>query len=241
MDSSISGLNTVQSPMIVSRKLLLWMGIISIFAGVGCVAADLILQYDPQGNYSLTTPAPLTIALWRVFVGSFLGVFCIPLEIAGYWVVCTVLTKTAPRLFRVLFWIISYGIVIGTVFHGSFLALILVEQAAHNATGATQATLLHLQNMLIVFILPLGVFFEICYFILWGIVVGTILCNKTRYPKWFVLFVPVLGSLVITGIVQSHIIPVLGNILYPTVLSLPHLCFFTLSTLYLRRHLDGKA
>jgi hypothetical protein len=225
----------VRTQPIISRKLLLWIGIISIFAAVGCVAADLILQYDPQGNYSLTTPAPLTIALWRVFVGSFLGVFCISLEITGYWVVCTLLAKTSPRLFRVLFWMISYGIVIGTVFHGSVLALILIEQAGHNAIGVTQATLLHLQNMLIVFILPLGVFFEICYFILWGIVVVTILRNKTYYPKWFVLFVPVLGSLVITGIGQSHIIPVLGNILYPTVLSLPHLCFFTVSTLYFRK------
>ena len=236
MDSSIPELKAVQQPVIVSRKLLLWMGIISIFAAVGCVAADLILQYDPQGNYSLTTPAPLTIALWRVFVGSFLGVFCIPLEIAGYWVVCTLLTATSPRLFRVLFWIISYGIVIGTVFHGSVLALILVEQAGHNAIGITQATLFHLQSTLLIFILPLGFFFEICYFILWGIVVVTILRNKTHYPKWFVLFVPVLGSLVITGISQSHIIPVLGNILYPTVLSLPHLCFFTVSTLYFRKN-----
>jgi hypothetical protein len=45
-----------------------------------------------------------------------------------------------------------------------------------------------------------------------------------------------LGSLVITGIGQSHIIPVLGNILYPTVLSLPHLCFFTVSALYFRKN-----
>jgi hypothetical protein len=221
----------MRSQPIASHKILLWMGIISIFAAIGCVAADLILQYNPQGNYNLTTPAPLTIALWRVFAGSFLGIFCIPLEIAGYWVVCTILAANSPRLFRVLFWIISYGIVIGTVFHGSVLALILVEQAAHNAIGATQATLLQLQNTLFVFTLPLGFFFEICYFILWGIVIVTILRNKTQYPKWAVLFVPVLGSLVITGIGQSHMLPVLGNILYPTVLSLPHLCFFTLSTI----------
>jgi len=240
MDRSASGLKAIQQPILVSRTLLLWMGIISIFAAVGCVVADLILQYDPRGNYSLTTPAPLTIALWRVFVGSFLGVFCIPLEIAGYWVVCTILTATSPRLFRVLFWMIGYGIVIGTVFHSSVLALILIEQAGRNAIGATQATLFHLQSTLLIFTLPLGIFFEICYFTLWGIVVVTILRNKTHYPKWFVLFVPILGSLVITSIGQSHSIPVLGNILYPTVLSLPHLCFFILSTLYLGKKFGYK-
>jgi Zn-dependent protease with chaperone function len=88
MNSSIFGAKMRQSQSTVSRQLLLCMSIISILAAIGCVAADLILQYDPQGNYSFTTPAPLTIALWRILVGSFLGVFCIPLEIAGYWVVC---------------------------------------------------------------------------------------------------------------------------------------------------------
>lgn len=233
MDSSIASSKGVPFSATVSRKLLLWVGIMSIFISMGCVAADIILEYDPQGNYSLTTPAPVTIELWRIFVGGFLGVLCIPLEIAGYWVVCTILTQVAPRLFRILFWVIGYGIVIGTVFHGSSVALILLEQVIHTTTGAAQTTLLHLQNALLIFSIPLGLFFEICYFALWIIVAVTILRYRTLYPKWFVLFVPALGSLIITGIGQSHVFPVLGNILYPTVLSLPHLCFFALSTFYL--------
>ncbi len=172
MNSSISGLKLVQPPSIVPRKLLHWMGIISILGAIGAVVADLLLQYDPQGNYS--TIAPLTIALWRVLAGHFLGVFSIPLEITGYWVVCTILTETAPRLFRALFWIMAYAIVIGTV-----------------------------------------------------------LRTSTRYPKWSVLFVPALGSLIITGVYESHTVPLLGNILFPTVLSLPHLVFFLLSTIVL--------
>jgi len=125
--------------------------------------------------------------------------------------------------------------VIGTVFHSTFLAVILVEQAAHAATGAARASLLHLQTTLFAFSLPLGVFFEICYLVMWSIVVVTILRRATRYPKWIVLVVPALLSLVIVGVEQSHVVPVLGNILYPTVLSLPHLVFFLLSTLVLWR------
>ncbi len=219
----------------VTRKRLLWMGFFSILAALGGVVADLILQYDPQGNYSLTTPAPLTIALWRVLVGSLLGVFCIPLVITGYWVVCTVLRETAPRLFRTLFWVMAYSIVIGTVFHSTFLAVILVEQAAHNVTGVAQSSLLHLQMTLLVFSLPLAAFFEICYLVMWSIVVVTVLRTATPYPKWIVFFVPAVLSLVIASVGQSHIVPVLGNILYPTVLSLPHLVFFLLSTIVLWR------
>jgi len=233
MNSSISELKIVQPSSIGRRKLLLWIGIISILAAIGCVIADLILQYDPQGNYSLTTPAPLTIALWRVLTGSFLGVFCIPLEITGYWVVCTVLSETAPRLFRLLFWVIAYAIVIGTVFHSTSLAVILVEQTAHNITGPAQTSLLHLRDTLLLFSIPLAVFFELCYLVMWSIVVVTILRTSTPYPKWIVLFVPAVGSLVIAVVGRSHVVPVLGNILYPTVLSLPHLVFFLLSTIVL--------
>jgi|GEM_PF-1016383 len=235
MSSSISELKLTRPQSVVTRKRLFWMGIFSILAALGDVVADLILQYDPQGNYSLTTPAPLTIALWRVFAGSLLGVFCIPLAITGYWVVCTVLRETAPRLFGVLFWVMAYGIVIGTVFHSTFLSVILVEQAAHRVSGAAQASLLQLQNTLLVFSLPLAVFFEICYLVMWSIVVVTILRTATRYPKWIVLFVPALLSLVIAGVGQSHAVPALGNVLYPTVLSLPHLVFFLLSTIVLWR------
>jgi hypothetical protein len=218
-----------------TRERFLWMGVFSILASAGAVLADLILQYDPQGNYSLTTPAPLTIALWRVYAGSLLGVFCIPLVITGYWVVCTVLKETAPRFFRILFWVMAYAIVIGTVFHSTFLAVILVEQAAHTATGSAQASLLQLQNALLTFSVPLAAFFEVCYLVMWSVVVVTVLHTATRYPRWIVLFVPALLSLVIVGVEQSHGVPVLGNVLYPTVLSLPHLVFFLLSTLILWR------
>ena len=66
MNSSISELKMVQPSSIGTRKLLLWIGIISILAAIGCVIADLILQYDPQGNYSSTTPAPLQRAPCRL-------------------------------------------------------------------------------------------------------------------------------------------------------------------------------
>ncbi len=219
----------------VTRKRFRWMGVFSILAAIGAVVADLILQYDPQGNYSLTTPAPVTIAFWRVFVGSLLGVFCIPLTLTGYWVVCAVLRETAPRLFRMLFWVMAYSLVLGTVLHSTFLAVILLEQAAHDATGAAQVSLLHLQNTLLVFRLPLAVFFGISYLIMWSIVAVTVLRTTTPYPKWIVLFVPALLSLVIAGVGRSHAVPVLGNVLYPAVLSLPHLVFFLLSTMVLWR------
>lgn len=183
-----------------------------------------------SGRYSVSVLARGQEMLSRHFAGRPQEGLQLPFELAGYWVVCTVLAATAPRLFRVLFWVMAYAILIGTVFHGTFLSVILVGQAAHRVVGAAQASLLQLQTTLLVFSTPLVGFFGVCYFVMWSIVVFTVLRTATRYPKWIVLFVPALGSLLITGVYESHVVPVLANLLYPAVLSLPHLVFFLLST-----------
>ena len=48
------------------------------------------------------------------------------------------------------------------------------------------------------------------------IVVVTVLCMATRYPRGIEVLVPALLSLVIVRVGQSHVVLVLGNILYPT-------------------------
>jgi hypothetical protein len=131
------------------------------------VVADLILQYDPRGNYSLTNPAPCSIALWRVFTGTLLGVLCIPLTVAGDWLVCSISSA--------LFWVMAYAIVIATVFHSSFLAVILTEQAAHAASGLALTPLLQLRNTPLGFSLPLAALFEVSYLVVWSVIGVTIL------------------------------------------------------------------
>jgi hypothetical protein len=199
------------------------------------MGTPIFFRSNPHANYGLTTSAPLKIAFWRVFASGLLGVLCIPLAITGYWVVCTVLRETVPRLFRALFWVMAYAIEIETVFHSTFLAVFLVGQAAHAATVTAQASLLHVLHMLFVFGMSLAAFSEVCYLVMWSVLFLTVLCMITRYPRWIELFVPVPLSLVIVGVWQSHIFPVLGNILCPTVLTLPHLVFLLLSTLVLWR------
>ena len=109
----------------------------------------------------------------------------------------------------------------------------VISQSGKDETRQRKEQLLSLQNTIQILIAPLSVFFLVCYLVTWSIVVVTILRTSTRYPKWSVLSVPALGSLIITGIYESHIVPLLGNILFPTVLSLPHLIFFLLSTIFL--------
>src|SRR5260370_5455031 len=108
-------------PRLRGNQFLRWAGLISILVAICNVVDDLSLQYRPQGYEG--AGAFLGIAPWRVFTGHFLGVFTLPLEIIGYWLVCTLFLNQAPLLFRFLFLVIAYGCVFGTVFHGTFLSM----------------------------------------------------------------------------------------------------------------------
>lgn len=65
----------------------------------------------------------------------------------------------APRLFRALFWVMAYSLVIGTVFHGTFMARIFVEQAASTASSSTQGALLSFEPLVNLATIPLADFY----------------------------------------------------------------------------------
>jgi hypothetical protein len=81
-------------PRLRGNQFLRWAGLISILVAICNVVDDLSLQYRPQGYEG--AGAFLGIAPWGVFTGHFLGVFTLPLEIIGYWLVCTLMLKQAP-------------------------------------------------------------------------------------------------------------------------------------------------
>ena len=223
-----------------SPQLLRLAGLISILAASGNVVADLVLQYKPQGPDG--NIAFLGIAAWRVFTGYFLGVFILPLEIVGYWLVCTLMLEYSPRLFRVLFWIMAYSIIIGTVFHGLVTPVIFVMQAASSTSGSAQSSWLSLEALLNIAVLPLSIVFFVGYLAMWSIFIVSVLAKPSPFPKWIVFFAPALLSLLITALYLSHIMPLLGNLLYPAVLSFPHLVFYVVCTVLVwgRAGADGE-
>lgn len=216
-------------PRLSGYHQLRWAGLISMLVATCNVMDDLILQYHPQGYDG--TLALLGIAPWRVFTGHFLGVLTLPLEIIGYWFICTLMLKQIPRLSRVLFWIMVYGVIIGTVFHGTFTAMIFAGQAESTAPANLQSNFLILENQLTFAIVPLSLIFLGCYLTMWVVFTITVLRHASPFPRWIVLFTPALWSILIVLVYESHIVSWLGNLLYPTVLSLPHLVFYLFCTM----------
>src|SRR5260370_2379137 len=90
-------------PRLRGNQFLRWAGLISILVAICNVVDDLSLQYRPQGYEGAR--AFLRIAPLRAFTWHFLGVFTLPREFIGYWLVCTLMLKQATLLFRVVFWV----------------------------------------------------------------------------------------------------------------------------------------
>jgi hypothetical protein len=189
------------------------------------VAADELLQYLPQGYASLL---PLRdIAAWRLLSGNALGVLAIPLTAIGYWQVCQALKLSGVKRARWMFWLIAYGTALGAAAHGGIAACIVLLQQGASLTRA----LGYLQDDVAA---PFGTFL-LCYLLLSAWYCIVVLSRQTLYPRWMALLNPFLLSLAIAFLAMSNSLPALSNALTPAWLSIPHLVFFTLSTLVLWR------
>jgi hypothetical protein len=208
-----------------SKRLLRLTGIVSILIALITVAADELLQYSPQGYASYLYYRD--IVFWRVLSGDLLGVLAIPLAAIGYWHVCQALKLSGVKRTSLMFWIIAYGAAIGATAHGAFTAVIVIIQEG-TSSSLTRA-LDYLQTYVAI---PFGVFL-LCYLIVSAWYCIAVLSGRTLYPKWMALLNPFFLSLVIALLSVSNLLPALANVLSPAWLSIPHLVFFTLSTLVL--------
>ena len=202
-------------------------GIIAIFVALLTTTADELLQYSPQGYASYAYVR--NFALWRSLSGHVLGVVAIPLLAIGYWHVCYALRLSGVKHTSVFFWIMAYGLAIGSAAHATFAGLIVVVQ-----TGPSSALTTGL-NYFLTYGGPLFAVTLLCYAVIsiWYCI--TVLSKRTRYPKWMAFLSPFFISLLIVLIQGSNSIPLVGNILAPAWLNFAHVVFFTLSTCILWR------
>ena len=213
----------MQANMGTQRQFLRLTGMVSMVVAAVTVAADELLQYLPQGYASLLPWRE--IAAWRLFSGNTLGVLAIPLSAIGYWQVCQALKLSGIKRTTWMFWLIAYGAALGAAAHGGIAAFIVLLQQGASLTRA-------LDYLQFYVALPFGAFL-LCYLSMSAWYCFVVLARPTLYPRWMALLNPFLLSLVIELINMSQVLPALANVLSPAWLSLPHLVFFTLSTLVL--------
>src|SRR5258708_24589041 len=120
-----------------------------------------------------------------------------------------------------MFWLAAETLVLGVVSHAIVSSAFVAMQA-----GSTPA-LTGLANTLQNFAIIPGSLFLLGYLAvsIWYSV--AVIAGHTLYPRWMAFVNPFLLSLLILSV--SNVLPVVGNVLAPAWLSIPHVVFFTLS------------
>jgi hypothetical protein len=209
-------------------KLLRLTGIVGIITGIATSIADISLLYSSAGGYE-SDAVLLTIPMWRLLVGHYLGVLMLPFYLIAVWHLYEGIKSGGAWLSIPVAALLGYAAAAGGAFHGSIAGLALIVQAGVGASPETQIVLTHLLANAHQFVEPLQAVVFLAGFVgsMW--LGAAILSGHTAYPRWFLLANPVLVHAVS---IASYILtpnPV-STLLLPATASLSLVILFGFST-----------
>ncbi len=157
--------------------------------------------------------------------GHLLGVTCIPLYAAGYWLAARALAG-AGRWTALVFPIGIYIGAVGAAVHG--VTAVLIETNLHAAGPASPFTIPHA-----IYLTPLwGVVFA-GLILASGLIVAGALGGRSLLPRWAAVVNPAI--LILALVLVSAPFPKLSAYLAPAAPNLAHLLFFAALTFWLAR------
>ena len=190
-------------------------------------AADVLLLYIPGADlldrsYAYLAEVPYKGLIW----GHFLGIFAIPLTLAGYRMVCHALEPMGENVAWGVFGLVVLMFFSGVGYHGS---LIFIAQALKDGQS--------IENLLFYFE-PLGATLLFGFAALSLTLMILILSLKTRYPRWVALFNPLFIFLFCLAsyflLPKFPFLPQIGNILLLAGFNLANALFLFISWIALR-------
>jgi hypothetical protein len=223
-----------------SRKatITLLFGLVGILAVIFTIICDFILIGKPNSTYSflkLGTESMKGLSQWRIYIGTFLGIIVLPLQIAGLVPVYYGLKPGGKVKSIIVVLITGHAAIIAVAFHISY-AFIASGWNLYNSTavenlGASEMLKrfdLYWRITIIIMAVEL-LLSSILYVIL-------ILGKKTLYPKWMAFLSPIC-VLFYTFLLVLPIPHPLGGFLGPAFLNLSTLIFLTFSTIIVYKRL----
>jgi|LSQX01.1.fsa_nt_gb hypothetical protein len=212
-------------------KVVLIFGVVGILGVVFTIISDLILLGRPESGYSfllLPTECMAWIPGWRITIGTFLGVFMLPFQIAGLVPLYFGL-KPSGRTVPVLAGIVgAHGLIMGVAFHTTYAFLAggwkLLYSVGHDDSGVSvlMRDFEFFWKLLIVIMVVELTLLSVIYIV-------SVLKGNSLYPKWMAIFNPLLIMAVIILVLLAIPAPV-GGYAAPTMLNLSTLTFFIIST-----------
>ncbi len=188
-----------------SAQKLILISIVACF--IGCIA-DVLLLYSPVGKYESGDYQFLnTISEDSLFWGHYLGIFFIPFELLGFWVISRTFINSdnilSAKWANTGFAGIGFLMCIGVAYHGmiAFVAAILREAS----NGAE--ILDNVRNLFE----PFGAILAVLFFVFTSIACYFIWKRKSTLPSWVVFFNPIFIYLLL--VLCYKLIPSIGNYL----------------------------
>lgn len=188
----------------LSGKTLRWCALVAVVAAALGTVADTFLLYNPFGGYFAGDYQFLaTKSHAEMLIGHYLGIFAIPFEAAGL----VLIFQGMLLMGRKMAWAsVIAGLLVfmpGVTYHASVFPL-------WQAVNSGNASDLEMYKS---FSEPLAVVFVGAFFLLMLGFAISVLAGKTAFPKWVVVFSP----LVVYGLIflLSFLLPSAGNFLLP--------------------------
>jgi hypothetical protein len=165
-------------------------GLIAIIAALANGIGDIVYQGISDGAYGAKMEFMWKVPESNLRIGAYLGLFVIPLVMAGYWHVYQGIRKAKPWLSLPPFLIAMYTVPIGCAFHfGLFYPAMVGHQIIGSSWDVEQIlsqlhTVMNDANSILGLVYQVG----IVVFSLW--LMALVFLGKTRYPRWFGILNP---------------------------------------------------
>ena len=169
-------------------------GIIGILAASLMYAGDMFLYFTTEtiSNFEEEIIKTLgEVSITRLTIGGLIGPFAAFLYVIGFYQIYLAIKPSHKKMAKVIFVLLSLGILYGGAFHSHFTYLGFISST--NSAETLQLAEAYAKINSYLMILPAIIAHIALVFL--------ILKNKTYYPKWMVLFSPVV-LLWFSGILQ---------------------------------------
>lgn len=161
-------------------------------------------------------------------MGHFIAVLAAPLYLVGYWHIAQMLRPAARWIAATVFGLGIYAFIIGDVWLGGRVNLAFTVKAREMAPDALKTLFSDLLTDVSAHNEPLINIVRVLVLIISILMVCGIFAGKSLYPRWIVIFSPIVIVIQIFAIYTM--VPGVGVYLLPAAMNIAHLIFFTLST-----------
>lgn len=218
----ITHINASQRSKIVIAGGIAMIG--ALVVGIG----EFLFQFSPRGGYEGTDYLYfLDVSDNRLTWGHFIGVLAAPLYLVGYWHIAEMLKPAGKKIAAAVFGLGVYAFMIGDVWLGGRVNLALTVKAREAADAAIKGQFSGLLDGISSHNEPLINIVRVLVLIISILMAIGILRGKSFYPRWIVLFSPIVMLALIFGLYA--LAPTVGVYVLPVAMNVSHLVFFALS------------